>query len=279
MVGLSEIGYAAVTVDRDKARTAIAPLAEKLGLTVEQTAEAIIRIAVSGMYSDVSGLVSRFGIDPREFACLAFGGAGPMMACFLARELGMKEVVVPPAPGVLSALGGLIADLKNDFLETLYLDLDDAAAATVRTAFAKLEARALTWLRQDQGYDGVSPSVLLGRDAISRAGVRTGHEAECCRGRGCGRNRDGGGVPFGARAGLRPRRPQGAAATDCDPPGDCRADGQAGIAAPHARRRTRADAARGGGVDGWRDPAGRAVSPGRSAGRASFQRPGGGDAG
>jgi N-methylhydantoinase A len=154
MVGLSEIGYAAVTVDRGKARTAIAPLAETLGLTVEQTAEAIIRIAVSGMYSDVSGLVSRFGIDPREFACLAFGGAGPMMACFLARELGMKEVVVPPAPGVLSALGGLIADLKNDFLETLYLDLDDAAAAAVRTAFSGLEARALTWLRRDQGYDG-----------------------------------------------------------------------------------------------------------------------------
>ena len=154
MVGLAEIGYAAVTVDRDRARTAIAPLAETLGRSVEQTAEAIIRIAVSGMYSDVSGLVSRFGIDPREFACLAFGGAGPMMACFLARELGMKEVVVPPAPGVLSALGGLIADLKNDFLQTLYLDMDADAAVTVRAAFATLEQRAVAWLRQDQGYDG-----------------------------------------------------------------------------------------------------------------------------
>jgi N-methylhydantoinase A len=154
MVGLAEIGYAAVTVDRDRARNAIAPLAEQLGLTVEATAEAIIRIAVSGMYSDVSSLVSRFGVDPRQFACLAFGGAGPMMACFLARELGMQEVVVPPAPGVLSAMGGLIADLKSDFLQTLYLELDDTAAATVRTAFGALEARALTWLRQDQGYTG-----------------------------------------------------------------------------------------------------------------------------
>ena len=154
MIGLAEIGYAAVTVDRERARAAIAPLAEALGRTVEQTAEAIIRIAVSGMYSDVSGLVSRFGIDPREFACLAFGGAGPMMACFLARELSMKEVVVPPAPGVLSAMGGLIADLKNDFLSTLYLDLDAAAAVTVREAFAALERQALTWLRQDQGYGG-----------------------------------------------------------------------------------------------------------------------------
>jgi N-methylhydantoinase A len=77
-----------------------------------------------------------------------------MMACFLARDLGMKEVLVPPTPGVLSALGGLIADLKNDFLTTLYLDLDADAAAEIRAAFRTLEARALAWLREDQGYDG-----------------------------------------------------------------------------------------------------------------------------
>jgi len=98
-----------VTIDRAAARRVVGELAEALGRTIEQTAEAIIRIAVSGMYSDVSALVSRSGIDPREFSCLAFGGAGPMMACFLARELGMQEVVVPTTPGVLSALGGLIA--------------------------------------------------------------------------------------------------------------------------------------------------------------------------
>ena len=154
MVGLAEIGYAAVTVDRDRARNAIAPLADQLGLTIEATAEAIIRIAVSGMYSDVSSLVSRFGVDPREFACLAFGGAGPMMACFLARELGMLEVVVPPAPGVLSAMGGLIADLKSDFLQTLYLELNEAASPVIADAFATLETRALRWLREDQGYEG-----------------------------------------------------------------------------------------------------------------------------
>ncbi len=154
LVGVSALGYAAVTVDRERARAVIAELAEQLGRSVEETAEAIIRIAVSGMYAEVSALVSRFGVDLREFACLAFGGAGPMLACFLARDLGMKEILVPPTPGVLSALGGLIGDLKNDFLTTLYLDLDAAAAGTVRTAFASLEARALTWLRQDQGYDG-----------------------------------------------------------------------------------------------------------------------------
>jgi N-methylhydantoinase A len=153
MVGLAEVGYGAVTVDRERAHAAITPLAEQLGRTVEQTAEAIIRIAVSGMYSDVSGLVSRFGIDPREYACLAFGGAGPMMGCFLARELAMEEVVVPPAPGVLSAMGGLIADLRNDFIQTLYAELDDAAAVAMRDAFDALRVRALAWLRGEAGSD------------------------------------------------------------------------------------------------------------------------------
>jgi N-methylhydantoinase A len=154
LVGVSALGYAAVTVDREKARAVIGVLAEQLGRSIEETAEAIIRIAVSGMYAEVSALVSRFGVDLREFACLAFGGAGPMMACFLARDLGMKEVLVPPTPGVLSALGGLIADLKNDFLTTVYLDLDADAAATIRAEFKALEARAVSWLREDQGYDG-----------------------------------------------------------------------------------------------------------------------------
>jgi N-methylhydantoinase A len=154
LVGVSALGYAAVTVDREKARAVIGVLAEQLGRSIEETAEAIIRIAVSGMYAEVSALVSRFGVDLREFACLAFGGAGPMMACFLARDLGMKEVLVPPTPGVLSALGGLIADLKNDFLTTVYLDLDADAAATIRAEFKALEARAVAWLREDQGYDG-----------------------------------------------------------------------------------------------------------------------------
>lgn len=154
LVGLAEIGYAAVTIDRERARAVVGDLARPLGRSVEETAEAIIRIAVSGMYTDVSALVSRFGIDPREFSCLAFGGAGPMMACFLARELGMREVVVPLTPGVLSALGGLIADLKNDFIKTLYADLTPDLAPALREAFAELKTRGLAWLHGDQGYEG-----------------------------------------------------------------------------------------------------------------------------
>lgn len=154
LIGEADLGYNAVTIDRWKARSVVAELAAQIDRGVDETAEAIISIAVSSMYSDVSGLVSRFGIDPREFSCLAFGGAGPMLASFLARELGMQEVVVPLTPGVLSALGGLIADLKNDFIRTLYTDLTVEAVPGIATAFEELKLAANDWLRNKQNYDG-----------------------------------------------------------------------------------------------------------------------------
>jgi N-methylhydantoinase A len=153
-IGNGELGYSAIRVDVQKARSAIATIAERTGLSVVGTAEAIIEIAVSGMYMEVSKLVSRYGIDPRDYALQAFGGAGPMMACFLAREVGMKSVVIPTTPGVLSALGGLIADIKNDFIATVFVELGVEAMPTIRSGFESLERAALHWLRQEQGYDG-----------------------------------------------------------------------------------------------------------------------------
>ncbi|CAM3669922.1 hydantoinase/oxoprolinase family protein [Bordetella sputigena] len=152
LVGHSDLGYQAVEVDAEAARKAVGELASQLGRGIEETAEAIIQIAVSGMYTEVSGLVSRYGIDPREYAVLAFGGAGPMLGCFLAREIKVKEIVVPPSPGTLSALGGLIADLKSDFLKTVYTDLTPENLQHVRGEFAALRERAEEWLRQEQGH-------------------------------------------------------------------------------------------------------------------------------
>ena len=79
------------------------------------------------MYREVGKLASRHGIDPRDFALLAFGGAGPMLGCFLARELGMREVLDPAgARACCRALGGLVADVKNDFISTVYYPLSAA---------------------------------------------------------------------------------------------------------------------------------------------------------
>ena len=158
-LGQSALGYSAVKMRPDLASKAIGTVAGRLGKSLEETAESIIRVAISGMYLEVSKLVSRHGIDPRELSLIAFGGAGPMMACFLARELGMREVVIPRVPGVLSAFGGLIADIKNDFIRTVYLDLDAASLPDIQAGFAELRARAMAWIREEHGYDG--PVTLL----------------------------------------------------------------------------------------------------------------------
>lgn len=153
MLGHGDLGYNAVQVDVAAARDAWQPLAQQLGITVEETAETAIELAISSMYGDTSGLLSRFGLDPREFWFMAFGGAGPMMGCFLARELHMKGVIVPPTPGVLSALGGLVADIRNDFIRTLYSDLDLRLADRLATEAEALSQRAQRWLHEQHGDD------------------------------------------------------------------------------------------------------------------------------
>lgn len=153
LIGHAPLGYGAVSVDQDASRAALAPIADELGISVETLAGNIIDISVSGMYAEVSALVSRFAIDPREFHLFAFGGAGAMLACFLAKELDMKGVVVPPTPGVVSALGGLIADLKNDFIRTTYCDVAVGQCAALVPVLDELERTAGDWLKA-QGYGG-----------------------------------------------------------------------------------------------------------------------------
>lgn len=154
LLGHAPLGFNAVNVDIEASRRAIATLSDRLNDTIEQTAETILQIAVSGMYTEVSALISKYGIDINEFSMLAFGGAGPMLGCYLSRELGVKETVVPLVPGVLSALGGLIADLKSDFLSTVYLDLSEGDAALIASEYARLKDRAESWLGDEQGFDG-----------------------------------------------------------------------------------------------------------------------------
>ena len=149
-----ELGYGTVTLDREAAERAVGALADRLGMPLAEAGESIIRVAVAGMYLETSKLLARTGADPRGFALLAFGGAGPMTACLLARELGMKRVIVPPLPGVLSAYGGLIADIRNDFIRTAFVDLDPAGLAVLDRHADDLEARALAWLRGEQGFAG-----------------------------------------------------------------------------------------------------------------------------
>jgi len=154
LIGHSELGYSAVRLDVAAARAAVGRIAAKLGTGTEETAASILDLSVSAMYADASGLISRFGLDAREYSLLAFGGAGPMLACFLARELNMAGVVVPPTPGVLSALGGLVADLRSDFIRTIYATLQPGAEAPLQEALAAMRRDATTWLVDEQGFAG-----------------------------------------------------------------------------------------------------------------------------
>ncbi|MCK1303759.1 MULTISPECIES: hydantoinase/oxoprolinase family protein [unclassified Bradyrhizobium] len=156
VLGQTDLGYSTVQVDRDAAIRAIAELAGSLGQEPPKIAEAIVNVAISGMYAGVSRLVSRFGIDPRSFTLLPFGGAGPMLACHLARALNIDEILVPATPGVLSALGGLIADTKNDFVKTTYYNLDATTLRQLDHNRAELEALARSWIGEETGSDAVA---------------------------------------------------------------------------------------------------------------------------
>ena len=112
------------------------------------------------MYAGVSRLSSRFGIDPRTFALMPFGGAGPMLGCFLARALNVRNLLVPTTPGVLSALGGLIADTKNDFVRTTYYPLDRASLEILAQDLAHLEADARAWVIRERGTDASADIVV-----------------------------------------------------------------------------------------------------------------------
>jgi N-methylhydantoinase A len=106
------------------------------------------------MYRETSRLFSQVGEEPSGYALLAFGGAGPMLGCLLADAMGMQSVIIPQTPGVLAALGGLLADLRSDFVRVVFLDVGPSSADGLRRAMDDLTKEARAWLIEGQGYAG-----------------------------------------------------------------------------------------------------------------------------
>jgi N-methylhydantoinase A len=158
-LGHSEMAYGQLRIDTGLAHRAVGELAAWLGRPVEQTAQAILDIAVSEMFVEVEKLASRAGVDLRDFTLMPFGGGGPMLGAFLARELGMKRVLAPRRPGVVSALGGLVADLRGDFIRTIFSPLTGASLPTIREAFEALAQEGRDWLAT-QGHDAAAQLCL-----------------------------------------------------------------------------------------------------------------------
>lgn len=155
-LGHAPLAYRSVSMDRAKAEQVVGELATKLGRGLHETAEAIIMVSISSMFAEVNKLVARYGVDPGDFTLVPFGGAGPMMGCLLARELGMRHVMVPRRPGVVSALGGLVAEIKNDFIRTMFTEVQQDALPVLRAALTALREEASRWLRQDQNFAGAA---------------------------------------------------------------------------------------------------------------------------
>lgn len=162
VLGAAELGYGAVNVDRAKALAVVEPLAQRLARSPAATAEAIIDLAVANMYREVSRLFSQVGEEPSGYALLAFGGAGPMMGCLLAEAMGMETVIIPETPGVLAALGGLLADLRSDFVRVTFLDVDAATMPAIGEALSGLAAEARDWLHGSQGHEGEATLTISG---------------------------------------------------------------------------------------------------------------------
>lgn len=128
-----------ITLRIDLARRAIAAhLAEPLGWSVERAAHAILDVAVANMAEMVRLATVRRGLDPRDFVLVPSGGAGPLHAVAIAREVGISEIVVPPLPGMFSALGAMLSPIRHDLSASFLRQVRDVAPGHLQQAFAPL---------------------------------------------------------------------------------------------------------------------------------------------
>jgi N-methylhydantoinase A len=131
-----------LALDRDAAERAVATLADQLGIDPRDCAHGIVRVAESEMLGALRLLTVERGIDPRRFALMPFGGAGPLHACAMARELGISRVLCPRASGVLCALGLAAAAPRHDVSRTVLLRAPELTAERVRDIRDELIAQA-----------------------------------------------------------------------------------------------------------------------------------------
>jgi N-methylhydantoinase A len=136
-------------LDRDAAAEVVQTLADQLGLSLLDTAEGILTIANSNMARAIRSRTIEKGHDPREFALVAFGGAGPLHAADVAESLEIPEVLVPPHPGITSAGGLLTSDLKYDQMRTVFQLQGMVDADRLNRELDQLETELRGWLERD----------------------------------------------------------------------------------------------------------------------------------
>jgi len=150
-IGADTFAQLGLEIQPDLAADAVTrAVARPLGMSLEQAAEGIVRLVTNHMANAVREITIGRGLSPMDFSLLAFGGAGPMHAVGIAREIGVSRVVVPPAPGTFSVWGMLFADFRQDLVRTVVLAADAGSLCEIESLFAELEAGGRDLLtRQD----------------------------------------------------------------------------------------------------------------------------------
>jgi N-methylhydantoinase A len=142
-----------IWLDSGKAEAAIAALGRQLGVEPVAMADGIVRLAVTKMTASIKEISIMRGHDPRDFVLFAYGGAGPLHAAFVAADLGMKKVVVPPSPGNFSAFGLLVADVRHDYVRTRVVATHEISLAEVEGLVGEMRAEG----RQLLDEEGFAP--------------------------------------------------------------------------------------------------------------------------
>ncbi|OUM88814.1 MAG: hydantoinase [Bacillus thermozeamaize] len=140
-------------LNKEAALKAIRKIGEKFRYTDYEAANAILKVANANMCDALRLISVRRGYDPREFVLVAFGGAGPLHSAYLAKEMDIPHVIIPPHPGVAAALGCLLVDVRHDVSKTFVISVNEVAAEELEEEFSNLEKEAIQLLEKD----GIGP--------------------------------------------------------------------------------------------------------------------------
>lgn len=150
---LSSEAYGPGNIRLDKNRAVDAmknSIGSKLGWSIERAAHGVVALATAHMIEMVRVATLQRGVDPREFALLAYGGAGPLHACDIANEIGITKVIIPPYPGLFSAIGTLLGDVRHDFVKTLLRDMTVVKSEDLEQGFEELVKKAAAVLANEE---------------------------------------------------------------------------------------------------------------------------------
>jgi N-methylhydantoinase A len=152
-----------ITLDRELAVKAMDSIGGSLGLDSIEAAHGVVRVANAEMVRALRVVSVERGLDPREFALIAFGGAGPLHACALAEELEITTVLIPQAGGVLSALGLALSEMRGDYVRPLHGSLDEIEEKEIKSALEEMRTHARQELGTEAAFEASADLRYVGQ--------------------------------------------------------------------------------------------------------------------